>query len=293
MTQATSPMRVLIADDEPLCRDTLHSLLAAEPDVEILGSCRNGTEALEQLRQDPPDLVFLDVEMPGLNGFEVLTALDSDHPPMIIFTTAYDSYAIEAFGVHAVDYLLKPFDDERFTQALDRARDLLSSERVVEASQKLASIIQSKGTPQDPSGDDSKSPPAPGPVTTPVTTPRSEPETQLVTEDPAPLDRLTIRREGGIELVQTSSILWVEAADQYVRLHTRKGEVLMRESMGALERSLDPARFQRVHRSAIIALDQIQRLVTQPGGLGKVQLLDETWIPVSRARIAALRRRLG
>lgn len=267
MSQASAPLTVLIVDDEPMARATLRSLLEAEPGVKLLGECSNGAEALTSLRRTRPDLLFLDVEMPGMNGFEVIEALGEENPPLVVFTTAYDRYAIEAFGVHAVDYLLKPFDDERFAQALERARDHLVRERVVDASRALAQLVQ---------------PEASGP-----------PGELEDSGEPAPLERLTIRREGGIELVETSSIHWVESADQYVRLHTARGEILMRESMGALERSLDPVRFQRVHRSAIVALEQVRQLVTQAGGLGRVQLLDETWVPVSRARIAALRRRLG
>ena len=265
MTQASAPLTVLIVDDEPMARATLRSLLESEPGVQLLGECSNGAEALASLRQARPDLIFLDVEMPGMNGFEVIEALDQENPPLVVFTTAYDRYAIEAFGVHAVDYLLKPFDDERFSQALQRAREYLVRDRVVDASRKLAQLVQ----------------------------PETGDLAELQSDEQAPLERLTIRREGGIELVETSSIHWVESADQYVRLHTARGEILMRESMGALERSLDPARFQRIHRSAIVALDRVRQLVTQAGGLGKVQLLDETWVPVSRARIAALRRRLG
>lgn len=267
MSQASAPLTVLIVDDEPMARATLRSLLEAEPGVELLGECSNGAEALTSLRRTRPDLLFLDVEMPGMNGFEVIEALGEENPPLVVFTTAYDRYAIEAFGVHAVDYLLKPFDDERFAQALERARDHLVRERVVDASRALAQLVQ---------------PEASGP-----------PGELEDSGEPTPLERLTIRREGGIELVETSSIHWVESADQYVRLHTARGEILMRESMGALERSLDPVRFQRVHRSAIVALEQVRQLVTQAGGLGRVQLLDETWVPVSRARIAALRRRIG
>jgi two-component system LytT family response regulator len=267
MTQAAAPLTVLIVDDEPMARATLRSLLEAESGIQLLGECSNGAEALASLRRNRPDLLFLDVEMPGMNGFEVIEALGEENPPLVVFTTAYDRYAIEAFGVHAVDYLLKPFDDERFAQALERARDHLVRERVVDASRALAQLVQPEAGSHVGELEDSG--------------------------EPAPLERLTIRREGGIELVETSSIHWVESADQYVRLHTARGEILMRESMGALERSLDPTRFQRVHRSAIVALDQVRQLATQAGGLGKVQLLDETWVPVSRARIAALRRRLG
>jgi len=266
MTQADATLSVLIVDDEPMARASLRSLLETEPGVHLLGECANGIEALASLRNARPDLIFLDVEMPSMNGFEFIEALDQENPPLIVFTTAYDSYAIEAFGVHAVDYLLKPFDDERFAQALERARDHLVRERVVDASRTLAQRVQPQASQPGDLQDDGKA---------------------------GPVERLTIHREGGVEIVETSSIRWVESADQYVRLHTSRGEILMRESMGALERSLDPACFQRVHRSAIVALDQIRQLVTQSGGLGKLQLLDETWVPVSRARIAALRRRLG
>jgi len=240
-------LRVVLVDDEPLARDTLRLLLAEDPRVELLGEAADGEAALECVRRTRPELLFLDVEMPGLNGMQVAAALEQEAGPAIIFTTAYEQYALQAFDVRALDYLLKPFEDQRFRQSLERAWQHL------------------RGTPGE------ATPQTPG-------------------EYPS---RLSIHKEGRIEIIELPELRWVQAADQYVRLHIEGGEVLARRSMAEIEGLLDPARFLRCHRSAICALDRIRRLETHPRGGGLAILDDQSEVPVSRSRVAALRKLLG
>lgn len=240
---SSRPLRVLVVDDEPYARATLVKLLADARDVELVGECANGEEALESVRALTPDLVFLDVEMPACDGLSFLDALPEEARPAVVFTTAHDRYATRAFDEQAVDYLLKPFSDERFHVALERAVERFRS--------------------------------APAP------------------RRPESLKRLSIHREGRIELVDVADVEWIQSADQYVRIHTGESEHLMRQSMSELERALDPARFARVHRSAIVALDRVTRLETAGRGTGRVLLASGTWVPVSRSRVAAVRRLLG
>ena len=239
---ATDILRVVVAEDEPLARATLRKLLGADPEVELVAECSDGVEALETVRREQPDLLFLDVQMPGMSGLDVLEQL-GDPRPTVVFTTAFDQYAVKAFEEQAVDYLLKPFDDERFRLALARAKDRVRDQV------------------HPPGG-----------------------------EFPA---RISIHREGHIQLVEISDVLWVQAADQYVKLHTVNGEVLMRGSMSEVERSLDPSRFARVHRSAIVALDRVARLESGTSGNGRALLKDGSWVPVSRSRIPEVRKLLG
>ena len=182
---------------------------------------------------------------------------------MIVFATAFDKYALEAFDVSAVDYLLKPFDDDRFAKALSRAKDRVSKK--AEASDEVADLLSnySKTIPSQQG------------------------------EEGGAATRLRIMREGGMDLIETSEILWIEAADQYVELHTGRGVFLMRESMGNLERMLDPEVFQRIHRSAIVRIGLIQTLERQSGGTGRVLVGEESWLPVSRSRYASLKARLS
>ena len=243
-TEHGAPFRVLIVDDEPMGRATLRELLSSADDFAVVGECRDGREALAAVRATGPDLLFLDVEMPGMGGFDLLAELAPRERPAVVFTTAYGEYALDAFEVEAIDYLLKPFDDERFEETLRRVRERLSQRTEARA---------------DPS---------------------------------PPADRITIHREGRIDLVDVASVEWIEAADQYVRLHTTDGEELMRESMSQLERRLDPERFLRVHRSAIVALDRVRRLESRGGGVGRLMLASGRWVPVSRSRFSLVRRRL-
>lgn len=240
----SADLRVVVVDDEPMARSALRALLVAEDGVDLVAECANGREALAVVRTARPDLLFLDVEMPGMTGLEVLAELSPSERPAVIFTTAFAEYAVDAFEFEALDYLKKPFDDERFAEALRRARERLRAAPTAAGDAPLA-------------------------------------------------DRISIHREGRLELVEVSKLEWVEAADQYVRLHTDEGEHLMRESMGQLEQRLDPQRFLRVHRSAIVAVDRIRRLESRGGGVGRVLLASGQWVPVSRSRFPLVRRALG
>ncbi len=264
MTERESPLRIVLVDDEPLGRASLRSLLAKDPGVELVAECANGLEAVAAVRAERPDILFLDIQMPGMTGFEVVEELEEDDLPVVVFATAFDQYALDAFEVHAVDYLLKPFDDERFRVALERAKQRVERESAAALREQLSDLLS----------------------TVVAGKPAQEDSSKLST-------KLSIHREGRVDLVDTEDLVWVEAADQYVMLHTVRGDFLMRESMGKLEVSLDPARFLRTHRSAIVALDQVCALERLGGGVGRVQLASGAWLPVSRSRMASVKARLA
>lgn len=261
------PLRVAIVDDEPMARSSLRKLLAEDEEVELVAELKNGEEAARELPELAPDLVFLDVHMPGKTGLEVVAELRGPSLPLIVFVTAYDKYALDAFELHAVDYLLKPFDDERFRTALERAKERLRQERVLDVGTELAGLMASVRE-------------------------RVKPSPEVAEQSPT-LTRLALHREGRVDWVDTAELRWVEAADQYVKLHTESGEHLMRESMGELERRLDPRRFLRVHRSAIVALEHVRSFERQASGGGRLVLDRGERLPVSRSRAASLKDRLG
>jgi two-component system LytT family response regulator len=239
---STEPLTVVIADDEPLARATLRRLVERDPALSLVAEAPHGLAAVDAVRAHAPDLLLLDVQMPGLDGFGVLSELAEQELPAVVFVTAHDQYALEAFEVEAVDYLLKPFDDERFARAMERA---------------VARVHG--GT-------------APGGAT---------------------LRRLAVRHQGRVDLVELASVRWLEAADQYVRLHCDDGVHLLRESMSNLESTLDGERFLRVHRSAMVAVDRLRALEVATGGTGRVRLDDGTELPVARSRMAEVRTRLS
>ena len=263
MTDTPQRVRVAYADDEPLGRATLRALLEEDGGVEIVAECKNGHEALEAVRRERPDVLFLDIQMPGMTGLEVAEELEEEDPPVIVFATAFDHFALSAFDLHAADYLLKPFDDDRFRVALSRAKKRVELETGESLRGQLSDILSTLHEKHSPAGADEV------------------------------LTRLSIHREGRVDVVHAEELIWVEAADQYVMLHTERGDFLMRESMGKLERGLDPDRFLRTHRSAIVAVDQVRALERNPGGVGRVQLTSGTWLPVSRSRMSAVRARVG
>ena len=263
MSEADASIRTLVVDDEPMARASLRKLLSDDPSIEVVGECRNGFEAVAALREHRPDLMFLDIQMPGMTGFDVLDELAEDEVPVVVFATAYDKFALRAFEVHAVDYLLKPFDDERFHLALERAKGRLRAGDLEDMRGLLTGVLQTA----------------------------REGESEL--QEGEPVTRLSIHREGRLDLIDVAEITWIEAADQYVRLHTAIGEHLMRETMSQLERRLDSARFMRIHRSAIVALDCVKRYEALGGGNARVLVDEGTWLPVSRSRAAAVRRRLS
>jgi two-component system LytT family response regulator len=250
-------IRTLIVEDEPLMRERLRGLLAEEPDVVRVGECANGPEAVAALEADPPDLVFLDVQMPGLNGFEVIEAVGVERMPATIFVTAYDRYALRAFEVHALDFLLKPFNRERFRQALDRARARLRGGQDAEVQELLRALLA-----------------------------------DVRTEARAPR-RLVVKSDSRIALVKPEDIDWVEAAGNYVRLHVGKDEHLLRGTMEGIEGQLPPRQFVRIHRSTIVNVERIRSL--EPGFHGDyvVALHDGTELPLSRTYRSRLEELLG
>ena len=216
--------RVLIVDDEPLARERLQKLIAAESDVELVGTCANGREAVEAILEHAPDLVFLDVQMPELDGFGVINELDPAKMPVIVFVTAHDQFALKAFEVHAVDFLLKPFDQERFQKALKRAKERIAQRRPGELDQRLAALLA-----------------------------------ELRPEGSAP-ERLAIKSSGRVVFVKTSDIDWIEAADNYVNLHVGNESHLHRETMTALGERLPAKKFLRISRSTIVNVERIKEL---------------------------------
>jgi two-component system LytT family response regulator len=214
-------LRALIVDDEPVARRRLKKLLESEPDVTVTGECEDGLQAVGAIGRLRPDLVFLDVQMPGLDGFDVIGAIGSSRMPPTIFVTAYDQYALRAFDAHAADYLLKPFDRARLSQAIVRARALaLGSDAVGQRLLSLVSAIRAE----------------------------------------RPLERIVVRSGGRIYFVRTEEIDWIEAAGHYLTLHLGREVHLIRDSIRHLEARLDPARFLRLHRSAIVNVDRIKEL---------------------------------
>ncbi len=239
-------IRALIVDDEELARDRVASLLAEQPDVEIVGTCVDGTSALETIERERPDLVFLDVQMPGMDGFEVVENLDRDHVPAIVFVTAHDAHAIRAFEIHALDFLLKPFDQTRFEKALERARAQLTRDKSPTIDSRLVSLLE-----------------------------------ELRDERKYP-ERLIVKSSGRVFFVRAEDIDWVEAAGNYVKIHTKSEAHLLRESMKNMEGKLDPKTFVRIHRSAIVNIDRIKELEPWFHGEYVVILRDGTRLTASR-----------
>jgi two-component system, LytTR family, response regulator len=244
-----APLRVVIVDDEPLARAVVREYLGAHPDVEIVAECGNGFDAVKAVTDLSPDLLFLDVQMPKLNGFEVLELVGREVP--VVFVTAYDDYALRAFEVHAVDYLLKPFSDARFAEALTRARERL----------------QARGA-------------------------RPEVDVDALLSDArprqTPVERVLIRNGAQVHVLPVDTIDYVEAQDDYVAFKSGGKEYLKDQTMGAVEASLDPSRFVRIHRSYLLNLDRIARVELYAKDSRVVILRDGTKLPVSRSGYARL-----
>ena len=247
--------RVLIADDEPLARRGLRGWLAGDPEIAIVGEARHGAEVIAMCRALHPDLLLLDVQMPGRDGFDALAELGGDVPPAVVFVTAYDQHALKAFDRHAVDYLLKPVEEERFRVALARARERVAA-RTPDA--RLKSLLES-----------------------------------LRPAGPEWLERIPARTGSKVTLVPVDEVAWFEAADNYIRVHAGGRRHVMRETMKTLEGKLDPKRFIRVHRSAIVALAQIRELDALPSGDYRIRLIGGEVVPLSRTYVEAFEARVG
>lgn len=261
---AERALRILIVDDERAARDRLEDLLCRKADVEIVGTATNGRDAVRAINNLKPDLVFLDVQMPGLTGVDVVRQVGPARMPAVIFVTAYDQYALQAFDLAALDYLLKPFDDERFDQAFARARQAITLQTMHELRNKLSALFQ-------------EAPPSP---------PAAPPP-------PRYLERIAVEMRGQMRIVPIRRIDFITASGDYVELHVGEDTFLIREQMQALEERLDPDLFFRIHRSTIVQLDRIDRLLFSPGGDYAVRLVDNRRLKVSRGRWEELAQRLG
>jgi two-component system, LytTR family, response regulator len=240
-------MRVLIADDEPLARKGIRQLLSGHADLEVAGEARHGSEAVHLMNALAPDLVFLDVQMPELDGFGVLKALEPSRLPLVIFVTAYDSFAVRAFERNALDYLVKPVHEARFDAALQRARERLHSQQELEHARALLQRAAADRVDADR------------------------------------VQRIIVATATGELVLAASEIDWIEADDYYAAIHVRGRRHLIRESLASLEERLDRSRFARVHRSAIVNLARVREL-RLPGGDASLVLRDGAQIPVSRRR---------
>lgn len=272
------PLRVLIADDEPLARQRLEDLLGAEPDVQVVGTAGDGDTAVELIHRLRPDLVFLDVQMPGRTGLEVVRAVGVDAMPATVFVTAYDRHALEAFDLAAVDYLVKPFDDERFEQAFARARRLVELRQMGELRQQLIAVLGATGSTTTAAGAPATAPSAAAPK---------------AGERPRYLERIAVEMKGKVRVVPVAEIDYITADGPYAELHVGDRRYVIRESMQSLEERLDPDQFFRVHRSALVRLDLVDTLLKAPGGDYELVLRTGARLRVSRSRREALERRLG
>lgn len=240
-------IRTVIIDDEPLARRAIAVLLASHPDFVVAGECKTGQEALTAIPALKPDLIFLDIQMPGMNGLDVLSFIGANELPAIIFLTAHREHALTAFGYHALDYLLKPIDEERFVAAVTHARETIAAKRAV-ASLGDVGRLASEATPV-----------APGPAS-----------------------QLAVRERGKLHFVPIDEIDWIEAIGDYAGLHVGQRVHLLREPIAALAKKLDARKFVRIHRSAVVRIDRVQAFHPRSNRDGAVQLKDGTQLRLSR-----------
>lgn len=269
-------IRAAVVDDEPAAREVITSFLAREPRIEVVGEAANGDEAVELVRRLSPDLLFLDVQMPDLDGFGVLAALGDDVPPGLVFVTAHDEHALRAFEVHAVDYLLKPFGRPRFEASVERALRSLEAKAALEMRSTLVSLIDGQrsrgaepGTIVSQDAGDAGGPAIVAPA------------------------RIGVRRGARTILIDVADIDWIEAAGDYARLHAGRETYLVSTRMHELEERLASAPFLRIHRSAIVNLAKVAELRREPDGGGVVLLADGVRLRVARTRWEELERALG
>ena len=258
MSKKPQTIRAIIVDDEPLARANIRLLLKDDAEVEIVAEAGSGIEAVELIAKHAPDLLFLDIQMPGMNGFDVLEKIDTSSIPAIIFVTAFDQYALKAFEVHALDYLLKPFDDARFEKALRQAKLQVEQRQINRLSQKLFALLEDREEPKP-----------------------AEPQRL---ERSKYLTRLMIKSASRVFFLKVDEIDWIGAEDYYVKLHVGKKSHLLRETMNDMEAKLDPEKFLRVHRSSIVNLDRVKEMHAHFNGDHVVMLYDGTELKLSRSR---------
>jgi two-component system, LytTR family, response regulator len=256
-----SPIRVIIADDERLAREKLRILLSSEPEVQVVAECPNGRQTVSAIRSFRPDMLLLDIQMPDLDGFEVLSEISSDEMPQLIFTSAYDQYAIRAFEAHALDYLLKPFDQDRLHAAIERAGVEIRKSKDQDLTNHVLALLAAVRSWKRPVPEFDK--------------------------------RLTIRTNGRVVFLNLEEVHWIEAAANYVRLNTGKGSYLFRETISRVSERLNPASFVRIHRSMIVNISQIKELIPVNSGEYVVVLHSGKELSCSRGYRANLRHLIG
>jgi two-component system LytT family response regulator len=251
-------VRTIVVDDEPLGRERIVSLLAGEPDMQVVAECGNGSSAVTAIRREAPQLVFLDVQMPERDGFSVMEEIGGERLPFIVFVTAYDTYALRAFEVRALDYLLKPFDQARFRQTLERVRGELAHHEADSLARRVLALA-----------------------------------TEFRPERPAPTDRLVVKSAGRVSFLRTREIDWIEAAGNYLKLHVGSDSHLVRQTMSVMEEQLDPSTFVRIHRSQIVNIDRIKEMHPLFNGEYEVVLRTGARLTLSRGYRDRLQSRLG
>ncbi|MBC8042436.1 MAG: response regulator transcription factor [Rhizobacter sp.] len=247
-------LSVMLVDDEPLARDNLRLLLAADAQVGLPVECSNGYEALDRLRTHAIDVMFLDIQMPEMSGLEVLAAVPPEKLPVVVFVTAYDRYAIHAFNASALDYLLKPVDEKRFYESLERAKASVYQREALQLAAQFRTLLENYAPPK------------------PDEPPRKE----------SYLQRIAVKSSLRTLIVAVDNLMWVEADDYYVKLHTLEKTHLLRQTLTTLEAQLDPQYFQRIHRSAIVNLRAIRELQPHSSGDALIVLHDGTQLKLSR-----------
>lgn len=242
-------IRTVIVDDEPLAREGVRMMLEADSEISIVAECAGGREALAAISEQKPDLIFLDVQMPEMGGFEVLEAVGAEQSPQVIFVTAYDKYALQAFEAHALDYLLKPFTVKRFNEALSRAKTQIQNQQSGELNRKLAILLEDLNPPAKY------------------------------------LERIVVKNAGRVSFVSVEEISWIEAAETYVRFHAEGGgkSYLIRGAISRLETQLDPSRFLRIHRSIIVSIKHIKEMQPLFHGDYEIVLKDGAKLTSSRS----------
>ena len=275
-TVSSQPITALIIDDEPLARLIVCEYLQSYPNITVLQECNDGFEGLKAIQQYHPDLIFLDIQMPKINGFEMLELVE--YPPAVIFTTAFDEYAIRAFETHAIDYLLKPFSKERFDKAIHKWLDQYT-DRSAPGTQPATATPTPSGSPSsaDPFG--------PSPATQSLL--------ETAAESPAQQQRVVVKTAGKIKIIPIEDIHYLEAADDYVKIHTHNGAFLKNRTMGYFEKVLDPNRFVRTHRSYILNIQQVTRIDPYEKDGHLCLLSSGAQVPVSKAGYVKLRAVLG
>lgn len=239
-------IRVMIVDDEPLARHGLREVLSAEHDLEIIAECADGSEAVAAFVKKRPDVIFLDIQMPEKDGFDVVRMIPPEELPFIVFVTAYNEFAVKAFSANALDYVLKPFDNERIHATLKRVREMVRLKQQAGYSERILNAVAS------------------------------------VAPKASYLLRIPIRHAGKITLVKTDAVVWIEAAADYIHIHTATEKFITRESIGEIETQLDPSQFVRIHRSSIINIRHIKELQTNQHGDYTAKLDNGTSLPVGR-----------